>query len=114
MTAQPVAAVRNLFDGLPAELPEELFAPVFQGKTFRVVRIMSQGHCSPPGLWYDQDESEWVIVLEGRAALEIEGISETIELRRGSYINVPAHTKHRVISTDASEKTIWLAIHYRE
>jgi cupin 2 domain-containing protein len=114
MIGQSLAAVRNLFDDLPADLPKELFSPLIQGKTFRVERIVSQGHASLLGFWYDQEENEWVIVLEGHARVEIEGICETIELRRGSYINVPAHTKHRVIWTDSREKTVWLAIHYRE
>ena len=104
----------NLFGDIPADLPEELCTPLLQKSGFRVERIVSQGHASPPGFWYDQEENEWVIVLEGGAAVEIEGCSETLKLRRGSYMNIPAHTKHRVVSTDPSAKTVWLAIHYRE
>jgi cupin 2 domain-containing protein len=104
----------NLFGDIPADLPAELCTPLLQKSGFRVERIVSQGHASPPGFWYDQEENEWVIVLEGGAAVEIEGFSETFTLLRGSYINIPAHKKHRVVSTDPSEKTVWLAIHYRE
>jgi cupin 2 domain-containing protein len=104
----------NLFDDIPAALAEELFTPLLAGKKFRVERIVSQGHASPPGFWYDQGENEWFIVLEGRAGLEIEGISETFELERGSIMSIPAHTRHRVAWTDPCEKTVWLAIHYRD
>ncbi len=105
---------KNLLDEIPSALAEELFTPLLQGGGIRIERIVSQGHASPPGFWYDQDENEWVFVLEGSAGLQIEGFPETFELRRGSYINIPAHARHRVAWTDPSEKTVWLAIHYRE
>lgn len=35
-----------------------------QTQTFRMERIVSQGHASPEGFWYDQDQNEWVMVLE--------------------------------------------------
>ena len=35
----------------------------------RVERIVSTGQASPPGLWYDQDRAEWVLVLSGSAGL---------------------------------------------
>jgi cupin 2 domain-containing protein len=105
---------KNLLDDIPDALPEELFTPVLAGNGFRVERIVSQGHVSPQGFWYDQDDDEWFIVLEGRAVLEIDGFSETFELLRGSYMRLPAHTRHRVVWTDPGERTVWLAIHYRE
>ena len=78
----------NLFENLPAELPQELFTTILQAAGFRVERIVSQGHVSPPGFWYDQEESEWVMVVEGAAAVEFEGDAEPVELRRGL---VPEH-----------------------
>ena len=103
----------NLLDNLPVDLPEELFTTILEASGFRVERIVSHGHASPPGFWYDQDDNEWVLVVEGSAAIEFEGQSEPVELRRGSYLNIPAHTKHRVVWTDPNEKTVWLAIQYR-
>ncbi len=41
-------------------------------------------------------------------------IAEPVELRRGSYLNLPAHAKHRVVWSDPNEKTVWLAIHYKD
>ena len=102
----------NLLDNLPAHLPEELLTTIFQANNLRIERIVSQGHTSPPGFWYDQEENELVIVLEGGATVQFEGGAEPVELRRGSYLNVPAHTRHRVAWTNANEKTVWLAIHY--
>ena len=102
----------NLFDGIPDELPEELFTTLLAADGLRIERIVSQGHASPPGFWYDQDENEWVVVLEGSAGIQFEGAGEPLELRRGSCLNIPAHTRHRVAWTDPKEKTIWLAIHF--
>jgi cupin 2 domain-containing protein len=102
----------NLFNGIPANLPEELFTTLHQAKGLRIERIVSQGHASPPGFWYDQAEHEWVIVLQGGAAIQLEGDLEPVQLPAGAYLNVPAHTRHRVVSTCPTEQTVWLAIHY--
>jgi cupin 2 domain-containing protein len=40
----------NLFDGIPDELPEELFTTLLAADGLRIERIVSQGHASPPGL----------------------------------------------------------------
>jgi cupin 2 domain-containing protein len=77
----------------------------------RVERIVSRGHHSPEGFWYDQDEHEWVIVLSGRARLMFEG-GEVVEMSAGDYVDIPAHRKHRVEWTDPDRDTIWLAVHY--
>ena len=103
----------NLLDDLPLNLPEEQVTTLLQAEGLRVERIVSQGQASPPGFWYDQEESELVIVLEGRAAVQFEGDAEPVELRRGSCLTIPAHARHRVAWTDLKEKTVWLAVHYR-
>jgi cupin 2 domain-containing protein len=103
----------NLFAGIPAELSEELLTTVHRGGAVRIERIVSQGQSSPDGFWYDQDEDEWVIVLEGSAAVEFEGEVEPVQLQRGSYLNIPAHARHRVAWTDPHQQTVWLAVHYR-
>ena len=103
----------NLLDNLPAEVPAELFTTILEADGLRVERIVSQGQASPPGFWYDQAESELVIVLEGSAAVEFEDGAGPVELRRGSLLNIPARARHRVAWTDPNRKTVWLAIHYR-
>jgi cupin 2 domain-containing protein len=56
--------------------------------------------------WYDQDEDEWVLLLEGTASLQIG--SETVPLARGDSLLLKAGEKHRVVST--SEDALWLAV----
>ena len=103
----------NLLEGIPADLSEELLTTIQRSEGVRIERIVSQGQASPEGFWYDQDESEWVLVLEGNAAVQFEGEVDPVELQRGSYLNIPAHARHRVVWTDPRQKTVWLAIHYR-
>jgi cupin 2 domain-containing protein len=110
----PKIEAGNLFENLPADIPAELFTTVLRAHGFRIQRIVSQGQASPPGFWYNQEESEWILVLEGQAAVQFEGEPQAAELRRGSYLNIPAHVRHRVVWTDPSQKTVWLAIHYQE
>mgnify|MGYP000570833243 CR=1 FL=1 len=77
----------------------------------RIERIVSAGQSSPPGFWYDQDASEWVTVLSGRAGLELEGEDEILEMGPGDWVDLPAHCRHRVAWTAEDEPTVWLAVH---
>jgi cupin 2 domain-containing protein len=101
----------NLFSHIPSNLPAELMETLIQSDGVRVERIVSHGHASPEGFWYDQDEHEWVMVLQGSARLQLE--DRTIDLGPGDYINLPAHTKHRVQWATNDQPTIWLAIFYK-
>jgi cupin 2 domain-containing protein len=102
----------NIFADVPVQLPDELFEDLLRTAAVRVERIVSRGHCSAEGFWYDQDRNEWVIVLKGRARLRFDGQADAIEVGAGDYLNIPAHTRHRVEWTDPAEDTIWLAVHY--
>ena len=103
----------NLFADIPEDLPEELIQALLSTPGLRIERIVSLGHSSPQGFWYDQDAHEWVLLLKGAARLRFQG-EELIGLRPWSFINIPAHQRHRVEWTDPHESTIWLAIHYRD
>jgi cupin 2 domain-containing protein len=102
--------VSNLFAGLPAELTAELIQPLAAGPGVRVERIVSRGHASPPGFWYDQAEDEWVLVVRGAARLRFE--DGAIELRPGDHLRIPAGRRHRVEWTSPDEPTVWVAVFY--
>lgn len=93
---------------MDSERAEELI----RTESLRVERIVSHGHASPPGFWYDQKEREWVMLLSGRARLRFEGDGATIDLKPGDWVNIPAHAKHRVEWTQPGADSIWLAIFY--
>jgi cupin 2 domain-containing protein len=98
----------NLLTDLPTSFPEELTTVLQEGHGVRIERIVSLGHRSPDGFWYDQPEDEWVMVFKGAARLEFEG--GFVEMRVGDWITISAHQKHRVAWTTPDEPTIWLAV----
>ena len=102
----------NLFADLPTDLPAELVRTLAAAPGVRIERIVSHGHASPPGFWYDQDEAEWVAVVRGAARLRFE--DRTVEMRPGDHLTIPAHRRHRVEWTTPDEPTVWLAVFYRE
>ena len=100
----------NLFEDLPATLPAELFQSLLTAPNLRIERIVSKGHASERNSWYDQEQHEWVLLMQGAARLQFE--DRSLDLRPGDYVNIPAHTPHRVDWTAPDMFTIWLAVHY--
>ncbi len=100
--------MKNIFDAIPAELSEELVEQISGSGDMRIERIVSHGHTSPDGFWYDQEQDEFVLLLEGEAELEFE--DEVVRLKRGDYLTIEAHRKHRVQWTTPEMPTVWLAI----
>jgi cupin 2 domain-containing protein len=95
-------------------LTEELTEMLAEGSDVRVERIVSTGHASPEGFWYDQEMDEWIVVLRGEALVQFEGEAEPLRLKPGDYVNIPAHRRHRVEWTSPDEPTVWLAVFYRK
>ena len=114
LEAEPAneANAGNLLASIPSSLPEEVFETVLRKPKLRIERIVSHGHSSPDGFWYDQSEPEFVVMLQGAARLRFDDAE--IELKPGSFVDIPAHKRHRVEWTTPNEPTIWLAIHYTE
>ncbi|NVK44575.1 MAG: cupin domain-containing protein [Oceanospirillaceae bacterium] len=101
---------RNLLKDLPSTLPEELFETLLQRRGLRLERILSLGHQSEPGHWYDQRQDEWVLLLSGKATLEFDD-GAMRELVPGDAVLLPARCRHRVASTDPEQVSVWLALH---
>jgi cupin 2 domain-containing protein len=101
----------NLFT-FPAESPtqNEFIDILADGSGGRIERIVSHGHTTRPGEWYDQDTDEWVVVLRGEATLEWKN-GDVTELRTGDWLLIPAHRQHRVASTSDDPPCVWLAVH---
>jgi cupin 2 domain-containing protein len=102
----------SIFDDIPAKLPEELFSTLCRSSSVKIERIVSRGHASPEGFWYDQSSNEFVFVVQGSAGLKLEKRTDPIVLKAGDYLTIGAHVRHRVEWTDTSCDTIWLAVHY--
>ena len=104
----------NLVAALPRYLEVEQTTALVANEELRIERIVSTGQASPPGFWYDQEWSEWVLLVAGSAALLFEGEAEPRVLRPGDYLLIPAHRRHRVAWTDVDHPTVWLAVHFHD
>ena len=103
-------ATGNLLDELPGPGGDEHFEALLERPGLRLERIVSHGHVTPPGEWYNQEQDEWVMVVRGAAQLRIEG-REPRDMAPGDWIFLPAYCRHRVEQTDPSQPTVWLALH---
>eukprot|EP00768_Dysnectes_brevis_P008626 gnl/Dysnectes_brevis/793_a874_2229.p1 GENE.gnl/Dysnectes_brevis/793_a874_2229~~gnl/Dysnectes_brevis/793_a874_2229.p1 ORF type:complete len:115 (-),score=32.16 gnl/Dysnectes_brevis/793_a874_2229:569-913(-) len=108
----------NIFEGVPQTSKEEIFTSLLTREDitrFEVERILSFGQSSPPDFWYDQEQGEFVVVLQGHATLQIKddaGLISTAELSAGSFLDLPPHRPHRVQHTSSEPPCVWLAVHY--
>ena len=102
----------NLFASIPNKLPNEVCETLAKSAHVRIERIVSHGHASPAGFWYDSEQAEWVAVLRGSAVLRFEDHDHPVKMQPGDFINIPAHRRHRVEWTTPEEPTVWLAVHY--
>src|SRR5947209_7376229 len=108
----PMAASGNLFADVSPQGAEEERTELLRAPPVRIERIVSHGHASSPGFWYDQDQAEWVPLLGGAAVLVFEEHADPIRLEPGDHILIPAHVRHRVEWTSPDEPTVWLAVHH--
>lgn len=102
--------LKNLFEIPDISREKEVSEALLPDKGIRIERIVSKGHVSPPGFWYDQDRDEWVALLQGLARLEWQD-GRVVDMEPGDWIFIPAHEKHRVDWTSDEEECIWLAVH---
>ena len=105
--------MKNLFNDFSSQLPQELVTVLAESQHIRIERIVSTGHSSPEGFWYDQDEQEWVVVLQGKATLNFQD-GDSVEMNPGDHVLIPAHMRHHVESTSPDGPTVWLAVFYRD
>ena len=101
--------IHNLFDSSGVPPTREQIDPLVKGSSFRLERIESNQVCNGEDFWYDQQEAEWVALIQGRATLRFDP-GGTVELRPGDCLTIPPHVRHRVESTSAD--AVWLALFY--
>jgi cupin 2 domain-containing protein len=98
----------NLFD-LPAfPLPEELTTVLVENGAIRIERIISAGQVSG---WYDQDEAEFVALLDGNAVIEYEN-GKAAAMSKGDSVLIKPHERHRVAYTSCDPPCVWLCVFY--
>ncbi|WP_298718678.1 cupin domain-containing protein [uncultured Oceanisphaera sp.] len=103
--------MKNIAENMPADLSREHFLDLLNTPNVRIERIVSRGHSSPETGWYDQDEDEWVMVLQGEGTLAFAD-GRVVTLNNGDFIHIPAHCRHKVSHTRPNDMTVWLAIFF--
>ena len=88
----------------------ELIDVIASGRNIRIERIVSHGHCSDEGFWYDEPQAEWVAVLSGEARIRFMAGNKVVHLRKGDHITISPHERHRVEWTTPDKPTVWLAV----
>jgi cupin 2 domain-containing protein len=104
----------NLFSVEAQRSAEEQLDALVTAPGMTVERIVSMGHASPEGFWYDDPRAEWVVLLSGAAVLEFEAGPRRHEMRPGDYVLIEPHCRHRVAWTHETEPSVWLAIYYAD
>ena len=107
-------SINNLFTAIPQDLPNELFETLASSNNVKIERIVSRGHTTPEGEWYDQAWHEWVILLQGEAVLMFEDQEDRVMLKVGDYLLINAHRKHRVSFTSSDGDVVWLAVFFNK
>jgi len=107
-----MATKNSLFRDIPAGLGSEFVERIAGRKGVRIERIVSRGQCSAEGFWYDQAETEWVLLVKGAARIRFEADDSVLEMKAGDHITIAPRARHRVEWTTPDEETIWLAVFY--
>lgn len=103
--------MKNIFDlsNLSASHAEQSES-LLRTDNLHIERIVSYGHPTPSGEWYDQPWEEWVVLLVGQARI-IYPDQTAICLTAGDSLLIAPHVQHRV--QDVSQDAIWLAVHHK-
>ncbi len=99
----------NIFDLPSLPLHDELVTILQENNKIRIERIISTGQTSG---WYDQDEAEFVVLIEGFAKLEFENDC-FLSMKKGDTILIHPHQLHRVAHTSMHPPCIWLCVFYK-
>lgn len=98
----------NLLNLPKLPLSEELTTILVENKKVVIEQIISTGQVSE---WYDQEKSEFVILLEGNAEIEYEN-AEVVPLIKGDTLLITPYQKHRVVYTSCEPPCIWLCVYF--
>jgi cupin 2 domain-containing protein len=98
----------NIFElpALPAD--QELTTVLAEKGGVRIERVISTGQTTG---WYDQTETEFVVLLEGEATIELEN-GGPVNLSKGDTLLLRPHERHRVSRTTCDPPCVWICIFY--
>lgn len=98
----------NILANIAEAGEEEQFDLLMKSPNCRIERIVSSGHTSPKGFWYDQENDEFILLVQGEATLEFE--DRMVTLKAGDYLFLPKNCKHRLEKTSVDPVCVWLCV----
>lgn len=102
--------VKNIYSPPSISDEQEISEDLINTRNLKIERTVTIKPFFEPGHWYEQKADEWVILLQGKATLEIENYG-LYSMSGGDYIFLPAYQKHRIFATRPGEDCFWLAVH---
>jgi len=98
----------NIFDLPELPLQGEWTTILAESANARIERIVSTGQTTG---WYDQPETEFVVLLEGNAVVEFDS-GMNVALSKGDTMLIKPHERHRVSYTSSDPPCVWLCVFY--
>ena len=94
----------NIYDTLTPKSGETL-TTLLSHKNININHIVSSDNIE--AIEYQQEEDEWLVLLEGEAILFIN--NQEKQLKKGETFFIPSQTPHKVLKT--KDGTAWLTVH---
>ena len=99
--------MNNIFDFELPELNSEVFTTEFSSKNVEIKTIVSNTLHTPQ--IFKQTCDEWVVVLQGCAKIEMDGVVH--KLLKGDTLFIPAEKEHILLKT--KKLVVWLAVYIK-
>ncbi|MEN8177007.1 MAG: cupin domain-containing protein [Pseudomonadota bacterium] len=97
----------NIFKSTPMDGQAEQFETLLKCKNVTIERIQSPAMTRSER--YNQEQDEWVCLLQGEATIEMG--NTILTLHSGETLFIPSGTPHQVLNTSTDPLCIWLAVH---
>lgn len=104
---------RNLLQGTCPEPGFETTEILIEQDGWRLERIHSCQATSPVGFWYEQQEHEWVLLVQGTAEVQFADEATPRQLICGDSLWIEAGRRHRVVATDPAPGCVWVALFWK-
>jgi cupin 2 domain-containing protein len=95
----------NIFDFELPTLDNEKFYTQLKTKNVEIKSIVSNTLSTPQT--FTQECDEWVVVLQGCAKIEMNGVVH--KLKKGDTLFIPANEAHTLLKT--KKVVVWLAVY---
>ncbi|MDR1066623.1 MAG: cupin domain-containing protein [Clostridiales bacterium] len=103
--AQKSSVRENIYDFKTEKSEKELVTTLIEDGAVRIERVISTGQTTDG--WYNQEEDEYVVLLDGSAEIEYKNGRKT-SLAKGDSLFISAHEEHRVSFTSETPPCVWL------